>query len=50
MSCESQINYSTMKHKISLRDLNIGRTWCIGFSPKVDRIKMHDKKKNIDAC
>lgn len=46
MSCESQINYFTMKHKISLRDLYISRTWCIGFSSEVDQIKMCDEKKN----
>lgn len=45
MSCESQINYFTTKHKISLRDLYISRTWCIGFSSEVDQIKMCDEKK-----
>lgn len=48
MSCESQINYFTMKHIISLRDSYIGMTWYIGFSSGVDQIKICDKKKNVD--
>lgn len=45
MSCESQVNYFATKHKISLRDLYIGRTWCIDFSSEVDPKKLCDKKK-----
>lgn len=45
MSCESQVNYFATKHKISLRDLYIGRTWCIDFSSEVDQKKSVTRKK-----